>query len=213
MQIALTFFLSPIVSIFVDKIGIRLTAFVGSVIATAGMVASSFATNIEMLYLTYGVCLGAGSSFVYTPSMVILGHYFKNRLGIVNGLVSFGSAVFTIVLPFIMEITLRDWGLAWTMRLLSCFLAVLILCSFVWIPKFSAKHHELDRYFSTDSIVKAVSGCKTCMKKFLNFNNWRVKGYRIWVIGVPICFFGYFVPFVHLVSIILVNNCVIFCCF
>ena len=39
---------------------------------------------------------GIGSSFIYSGSLVILGHWFKKRMGIVNGLVTTGSAIFTI---------------------------------------------------------------------------------------------------------------------
>ncbi len=40
---------------------------------------------------------------IYTPSLVILGHYFKKRLGLVNGIVSMGSSIFTMAMPHIMD--------------------------------------------------------------------------------------------------------------
>ena len=86
------------------------------------MIASSFVNSLELLYITYGVFLGAGSSFVYTPSMIILGHYFRKRLGIVNGFVSFGSAVFTFVLPVLIQYIIDNYGMRWAMRLLACLL-------------------------------------------------------------------------------------------
>ena len=49
-----------------------------------------------MFYLTYGVMFGFGSSFIYSGSLVILGHYFKRRMALVNGIVTTGSAIFTI---------------------------------------------------------------------------------------------------------------------
>ena len=52
--------------------------------------------KLEWLYLTYGVLFGAGASLAYFSSLVILGHYFKRRMSMVNGLVTAGSAVFTI---------------------------------------------------------------------------------------------------------------------
>jgi len=39
---------------------------------------------------------GTGSSFIYSGSLVILGHYFKKRMSLVNGIVTTGSAIFTI---------------------------------------------------------------------------------------------------------------------
>ena len=47
---------------------------------------------------------GAGTSLAYNPSLVILGHYFRRRLGLVNGIVTAGSSVFTIALPFLVFI-------------------------------------------------------------------------------------------------------------
>ena len=55
------------------------------------------------MYLTYGVMFGAGTSLAYNPSLVILGHYFRRRLGLVNGIVTAGSSVFTIGLPFLVN--------------------------------------------------------------------------------------------------------------
>ena len=64
--------------------------------------------QIEWLYLTYGIMFGGGSSLTYTPSIVILGQYFKRYLGMVNGFVATGCSVFTIVMPHILESLLSN---------------------------------------------------------------------------------------------------------
>ena len=66
--------------------------------------------QIEWLYLTYGIMFGGGSSLTYTPSLVILGHYFKKHMGMVNGFVASGSSVFTFVMPHILEAILSTFG-------------------------------------------------------------------------------------------------------
>ena len=68
------------------------------------------------MYLTYGVLFGAGTSLAYNPSLVILGHYFQERLGFVNGVVTAGSSVFTIVLPFLLDAVIVNVGLAATLQ-------------------------------------------------------------------------------------------------
>ena len=196
----MTFFLSPVASILVDRCGIRKTSFTGAFLATTGMLASSFVNQVEILYLTYGLLLGIGSSLIYNPSLVILGHYFKRHLGIVNGLVSFGSAVFTIVLPFLLKETLQSIGLQNTMRMLAGFLSLLMVGSLTWKPLFEVRHTELDHYLSSSSIKETASGFRRWVKKFLNVSIWKNKGYVIWAICLPISFLGYFIPFVHLVS-------------
>ena len=111
LTIGTTFFLSFLVGILSDKIGLRLTSVIGAVLATLGMGLSAFFFNhISVLYLTYGLMFGSGASLVYTPSLTILGHYFKKRLGVVNGIVTAGSSVFTIGLSFMNQYILETHG-------------------------------------------------------------------------------------------------------
>ena len=57
------------------------------------MFTSAFvSSSLPSLFTTYGVVLGFGFSLSYTPSLVILGHYFKRRLAIVNYLVTSGTS-------------------------------------------------------------------------------------------------------------------------
>ena len=68
--------------------------------------------QIEWLYLTYGIMFGGGSSLTYTPSLVILGHYFKRHMGMVNGFVTTGSSIFTLAMPHILEGLLSSCGVS-----------------------------------------------------------------------------------------------------
>jgi len=201
LQIFLTFFLSSFASILVDKIGIRPTAFAGASLATLGLLASSFVRRAEVMYLTYGLMLGMGSSIIYNPSLVILGHYFKRHLGVVNGLVSFGSAVFTSILPFLLTYLCGTIGLFWTFRVLAALMALLMVGSLSWIPKYQVHHEELDHYLSDEKFKKTTcGGVKEWLKKFLNTRIWNNYGYRVWALCTPIAFLGYFVPFAHLMN-------------
>ena len=128
LTIGTTFFLSFLVGILSDRIGLRLTSIIGSVLATLGMGLSAMLyQHIEVLYLTYGIMFGAGASLVYTPSLTILGHYFKKKLGVVNGLVTAGSSIFTIGLSFINQHILETRGV----RLVTSEVMVMFVC-FSW---------------------------------------------------------------------------------
>ena len=105
LTIGTTFFLSFLVGILSDKIGLRLTSVIGAVLATLGMGLSAllyrYLHNIyniythiytliysrisvlhpgACLYLTYGLMFGSGASLVYTPSLTILGGFTDQRL-------------------------------------------------------------------------------------------------------------------------------------
>ncbi|KZC13802.1 Monocarboxylate transporter 10 [Dufourea novaeangliae] len=135
LTIGTTFFLSPISGILTDKIGIQMTTFLGGALASSGMLLSSiFSSQVTLLYLTYGVMYGLGASLAYTPSLAILGHYFKRYLGLVNGIVTAGSSVFTTLMPYFMEVILRRFGLEGTLRCLAVLTAVVMACALLFKP-------------------------------------------------------------------------------
>ena len=206
----MTFLMSPVVSVLVDLMGIRTTALVGVVIATAGMLASSFVTTIELLYLTYGVLTGLGVSLIYTPSIIILGHYFKRHLGIVNGVVAFGSAVSTMVLPFVLKRLLESFGLQITMRIMSGLLASQAVCALTWKPLLGTPIEKDFAHYvaSKDSFSESVAGCGKWLGRYANSNGpiWKNRSYTIWVVAMVIAFSGYFVPFAHLVRVVNQEN-------
>ncbi|CAL4184388.1 unnamed protein product, partial [Meganyctiphanes norvegica] len=97
------------------------------------VLSSFFHDRVEVLMLTFGLMFGGGSSLAYTPSLVILGHYFKRWLGLVNGLFTAGSSLFTIILPFILPYLL-DISLEITFRFLAGMTAFLMVCSLIFKP-------------------------------------------------------------------------------
>ena len=55
---------------------------------------------------------GAGATLTYTPSLAIIGHYFKRHLGLANGLVAAGSSVFSIAMPLLLQVFLDEIGVS-----------------------------------------------------------------------------------------------------
>ncbi|MEE6476039.1 hypothetical protein FKM82_010949, partial [Ascaphus truei] len=184
------FFCSPVVSIFTDLFGCRRTAVAGAAVGIVGLLASSFVSSIEPLYFTYGILFACGCSFAYQPSLVILGHYFKKRLGLVNGIVTAGSSLFTVALPFILRSLLDQIGLYNTLRVLCILMVVLVLAGFTYKPLVPRRSDLQFRKNGKFSLPPA--------KKVFNFSIFKTWGYCIWAFGIPAALFGYFVPYVHL---------------
>ncbi|XP_013886133.1 monocarboxylate transporter 10 [Austrofundulus limnaeus] len=187
LSMGMIFFCSPIVSVFTDIFGCRITAVGGAAVGLVGLLASSFVKSLGVMYFTYGIVFACGCSFAYQPSLVILGHYFKKRLGLVNGIVTAGSSIFTITLPFLLSSLLDKVGLQNTMRILCIFMFVLMLAGFTYRPLLPTKPSS------------SQSG-KLRMSKIFNRNIWKSVGYRIWAFGIPAALYGYFVPYVHLMK-------------
>lgn len=77
---------------------------------------------------------GVGASLAYTPSLVILGHYFKRRMGFVNGFATAGSSVFTVLLPLVMEPLMGYVGLENLLRCIACITLIVVACAFIFKP-------------------------------------------------------------------------------
>lgn len=189
LSMGMIFFCSPIVSVFTDILGCRVTAVGGAAVGLVGLLASSFVTSLGPLYFTYGIVFACGCSFAYQPSLVILGHYFKKRLGLVNGIVTAGSSIFTITLPFVLSGLLEKVGLQNTMRVLCILMFILMLAGFTYKPLMPVK----------PSNTRTGSKCPP-LGEIFNINIWRSLGYRIWAFGIPAALYGYFVPYVHLMK-------------
>ncbi|XP_059166367.1 monocarboxylate transporter 10-like [Physella acuta] len=200
----ITFLMCMISSIISDRVGIRPTGIIGGVLAFIGLISSAFVEELMLLYLTYGVIAGLGFAFAYAPSLVILGHYFKRHMGLVNGLVTFGSSAVTIALVLGLPHLLDKIGLKYTLVFMSCLAFLLNLYAFTWKPIFTRENLGLSQVaLSTMSIEMIQSQCTECCKftrKFLNVRIWRNRGYVVWAVSCGVCLFGYFVPFVHLIK-------------
>ncbi|XP_063773211.1 monocarboxylate transporter 10 [Pseudophryne corroboree] len=180
LSMGMIFFCSPVVSVFTDIFGCRKTAVVGAGVGIIGLLSSSFVKSLEPLYFTYGILFACGCSFAYQPSLVILGHYFKKRLGLVNGIVTAGSSLFTVVLPFVLSYLLDGIGLYHTLRVLCILMFILFLAGFTYKP-----------------LIPRPSNRR---KQIFNFSIFKSKSYCIWAFGIPAALFGYFVPYVHLMN-------------
>lgn len=216
LAIGTTFFLSPVAGCLTDKIGLRLTTFIGGMLASGGLLLSSFsANNINALYFTYGIMFGLGGALAYTPTLAILGHYFKRYLGKVSGFVTAGSSVFTVILPPGLDWLLGSYGLETTLRVSSCALfsidllltqvdfvfqimslmaAFIIVCSFVYKPLHLPLHVPKKKI--------GRSRLAVFMRSVINVEIWKRKRYVIWALCVPLALFGYFVPYVHMMKFV-----------
>lgn len=69
----MNFLCGPIASSLCQRFGYRIVAAVGGLIAALGLLLTSFTNSLYLIYLTYSVLWGFGSSLNYAPTMLVLG--------------------------------------------------------------------------------------------------------------------------------------------
>ncbi|XP_035264724.1 monocarboxylate transporter 8 [Anguilla anguilla] len=203
LAIGMIFFCSPVVSMFTDHFGCRKTAVSGALIAFIGLLTSSFATSLGVRYFTYGILFGCGSSFAFQPSLVILGHYFRRRLGLANGVVTAGSSLFSMGLPVLLKKVVGPLGLSRTFQILSIFMFVQALLALTFRPLMpsTAPGGHPSAGPPLDVGTRWERGLAQA-RKYFNLKVFYITTYRVWAFGVATAVLGYFVPYIHLMNFV-----------
>jgi MFS transporter, OFA family, oxalate/formate antiporter len=80
------------------RIGPRRIAAIGGALFTSGLLLASWTHSLPMLYLTWGVMVGAGIGFGYLPPITVGSKWFPHHRGLVNGVAigifAAGSGIF-----------------------------------------------------------------------------------------------------------------------
>ncbi len=87
--------------ILADRFGPRVVCCTGMLFIAAGLFATSLATSMTIVYLTYGVGIGIGIALVYTPSIACVQPWFTARRGLAAGIASAGIGAGTVVVPLL----------------------------------------------------------------------------------------------------------------
>ncbi|XP_044161571.1 monocarboxylate transporter 8 [Bufo gargarizans] len=200
LAMGMIFFCSPVVSIFTDRLGCQKTSSGGAALAFIGLLSSSFTKSLGVRYFTYGILFGCGSSFAFQPSLVILGHYFKKRLGLANGIVAGGGCIFTLCFPFLLKTMGTAIGLAHTFQVLSVFMFIQIFLSLTFKPLLPTPVDVKEKENLAGR--SKTQQCLAHTRKYFNMQVFQKKTYRIWACGIATTVLGYFVPYVHLIKFV-----------
>lgn len=214
LAMGMIFFCSPVVSMFTDHFGCRKTAVSGAAVAFIGLLSTSFANSLSLRYFTYGILFGCGSSFAFQPSLVILGHYFRQRLGLANGVVTAGASLFSMGLPVFLKKVVGPLGLSRTFQILSLFMLVQALLALMFKPLLPAgggmgppgmgpgPAKPQTQPGASGQGASKWSRVLGGVRKYFNLRVFHIVTYRVWAFGVATAVLGYFVPYIHLMNFV-----------
>ena len=91
-----------------DRWGPRLVCMTGMVFIAMGLFLTSLAQSLATVYLSYGLLVGLGIAFVYTPSIACVQPWFNKRRGLASGIASAGVGAGTLILPVVVSYLLIE---------------------------------------------------------------------------------------------------------
>ena len=119
------FVLGTLGGILADRFGPRVVCSAGMVLIALGLLATSWAPALWMVYLSYGLLVGLGIAFVYTPSIASVQPWFTARRGLAGGIASSGVGAGTLLVPVLVAMAMGAMPWREAMRWLA--LAVLLM--------------------------------------------------------------------------------------
>ncbi|XP_066915842.1 monocarboxylate transporter 14-like [Clytia hemisphaerica] len=163
------FILGPLTTSLCQRFGCRLIAALGGFLCVLGMVLSAHAPTLNIMYLTFGVTWGLGTSFCYFPTLIILVPYFNKKLALVNGIVSAGAGVGTLILSPSIQWFAGRYGVKYMFYCLGALHGLVLIAAALYRP-LPQKYLERQGYVikpKNEEIEKAFSNERQLTKETL----------------------------------------------
>ncbi|KAI9487975.1 major facilitator superfamily domain-containing protein [Zychaea mexicana] len=111
--------MTPLVQIILERLGVRISLLIGTLMVSGGLIASGFATTVWHLYLSQGVCYGAGISTIYLAITTVIPQWFVRRRSTAMGIANSGIGLAGLIIPYAMHTSNTALGASWTFRILG----------------------------------------------------------------------------------------------
>lgn len=193
----------PLCGILVGRFGCRVTMMLGGVLASLGMVASSFSTTLLQLFLTAGLITGLGMCFCFQTSITALGFYFVRRRPLANALASMGISMGVTLWPLVARYLLEELGWRGSFLIFGGIFLHCCACGAILRPVATHKVPETKEVPHPPSKTPARTCWATCvstLQHHLAFDILRRNlGYCVYTVGVTWMILGFSLPHIFLV--------------
>ncbi|WP_330202447.1 L-lactate MFS transporter [Cyanobacterium sp. DS4] len=144
--------LMPITGFFITRIGTRIMTAIGGLIVGIGYILASFAPNITLMTLSYGVIAGAGVGIAYGVPMAVVAKWFPDKKGLAVGLTIIGFGLSPLISAPLSNQLIISYGVNSTLRILGITF-ILIISTMAIALKLPPSHWNLS--FSSTSVNNA----------------------------------------------------------
>ncbi|XP_067676408.1 uncharacterized protein [Haliotis asinina] len=179
----------PFVSMLVEKFGRRPVMMAGGTLCAIAVLSSSFVTSFSTLFFSFSVIYGIGAGMSITPTMTIGQEYFDKYASVSVGIMTAGSSIGTLVTAPLAQALVRSIGWRNTFRFFSGTCTLTVLCNILIRPINGRQKTPIQK-------IRA-SPLRRLMEEL---KLWKNRVFVVWTAAVTCVMFGYYIPYVHLVS-------------
>jgi len=203
VAIALMFFTGHLSTALITRFGCRITTLIGGAFCVVSLIASSFVENMFVLFFTYSLLFGVGSSCTFSAGLVVISQFFKKRQSLATGILTVGRGGGVLVMGPTLEALVRATGWQTTYRIMAGVAFVLCSLAITFDPNVE-KDEEITKSKETDEEEEARRQEKdativTKMKTLFDFSVWKEPRVIAFILGACVVKFGHLVPQIHLI--------------
>ena len=112
-----------------DRRGPRLAATISGILAGLGLSASSLTSRLEEFYIAYGLLFGSGVGLGYITAISTINKLFKERRGLLSGLVVSGYGLSAALFAPIIALLEYHMGWRWAFTLVGITVGLVVVAS------------------------------------------------------------------------------------
>ena len=184
---SLTFFFGPLAGKLCDRFGPRVVSIVGALVSVVGLVSTSQAQSLYVIYFTYSILFAFGGCCTYTAVFVIVPKYSLKRRSLATGMIASGPGAGTFVMSPILALAIERLGWRGAFIVMAGIVALICVlgCTFdPNTPKNISEEHVHMSIYAKERRRKLIKNAE----------------YLLIVSATTIVVLGNSVPQVHLVS-------------
>ena len=199
--IALIFVLGPLTSMLVNRLGCRLTAILGGLSGSIGLLLSSFASSIYVIYGTYSVLFGFGGSCIFVSSYVVTSQYFERNRSIATGILASGTGLGVLGMAPVLQGLLDSFDWRKTYRLTAAIYSAVCVLGLTFSPVLGNKEKSAtEKENEVLEDLNEEKGKKIGKSnKWIDFSVFKEKVFMVLTLSMSVAFIGHHIPRLHLV--------------
>ena len=199
--IALIFVLGPLTSMLVNRLGCRLTAMLGGLSGSIGLLLSSFASSIYVIYGTYSFLFGFGGSCIFVSSYVVTSQYFERNRSIATGILASGTGLGVLGMAPVLQGLLDSFDWRKTYRLTAAIYSAVCVLGLTFSPVLANRgKNTAERENEKLEDLNEEEGRKIGKStKWIDFSVFKEKVFVVLTLSMSVAFIGHLTPRLHLV--------------
>ncbi|XP_078700203.1 monocarboxylate transporter 10-like [Branchiostoma floridae x Branchiostoma belcheri] len=170
--------------------GPRKVAMAGSVLCFLGLLLTSIVEAFPVIFFTYGILFGLGSSLAYSPGNIVITWYFEKHRTLATGIAAAGGSFGNVALTPLLKAMVDSLGWRGAIRYFLIWQIVVGIAALAYRPLPPGAQPTQLQTFKTSPAKNYV----------LDLSLWRNEVFVVWTAAISLTMYGYFIPYVHLPS-------------